>query len=264
MTGYFKKNTLSLFLLCLLLVVISSSPTNADCNTWVLSASALPVENVNVTWMNGATNATLDTSATDASGHATYAGNCVNISTRYRFPSSAYTAVLRNASVLSDVHVNDMVTARIQLINTLGQYLEGQDCSVVVYESNTSNVVHDYNTQCKYGEPYIDTSGNWVATSDCKFTDSLGWYYFQGRTDESMGYKFNEEYDLIFTCNGKTDTVTFQLDIEKQPADSSKIEEYAMRYGGWIVAVCLIGLFIVVAAAFIVVLVFRQKGSPGQ
>lgn len=146
-------------------------------------------------------------------------------------------AFLSNVSISSNVHINDYVTASVQLTNSNGP-LEGQDCSVVSYYNGT--MLNDYHTLCQYSPQIIcgltEESGgcNYAATTNCSFTDSGGGYYFKGRTDESLGYWWNKIYELRFTCNGKNSSGYFTLGLEKQP-DTNKFEAFFNNYGGMVV-----------------------------
>jgi hypothetical protein len=101
-------------------------------------------------------------------------------------------------------------------------------------------MVNDYKTQCQYAPQIIcglttESGGcNYAATTNCSFTDSAGWYYFKGRTDESLGYSWNKTYELRFICNAKNSSAYFTLELEKQP-DTNKLEAFLNQYGGMIV-----------------------------
>ena len=82
--------------------------------------------------------------------------------------------------------------------------------------------------------------------SDCVFTDSDGWYYFQGRTDESLGFEYGRYYDLTFVCNGKSVRAPFYLDVEQAPNDMQKTEVWIQRYSG----------YLIIAAAVVVAVLF--------
>lgn len=243
-----NKRLLNLLLL-LLIGLYFIMPVNADCIIWFRSAGGEPVSNITVVFRNGTTNATMSTNTTDSSGRAVHLGACINVSVQATYPSSGYSAVLSGVSVTSEPYINDYVTARVQVKNTLGSYLEGQDCSVSVYEANSSNLIHDYDTLCTTGEPYVDDSGNWVSPTECKFSDSMGWYYFKGEIKESMGFKYNTVYDINFICNGKNITGTFKTQLDKQP-DIDKLEDFAQKQTGYIIMFGFFGF----GFAFIVIL----------
>ena len=89
-------------------------------------------------------------------------------------PSSNYHAVLGNVTLTESVFMNDVLGGSVRLINTLGQPLEAQDCSVVIIENNTNTLI-GYPTQCIPGENRIDPqTGNWISLNDCPLTDSNG------------------------------------------------------------------------------------------
>ena len=166
--------------------------------------------------------------------------------------------VLSSVSALDVYYINNHMTASVQLTNTLGSYLEGRDCAVAVYQANTSYVVYDYDTLCCLNGSFIDANGNRVSVSDCKLTDSLGFYHFKGRTDESLGYVYGESYDLVFTCSGKNSTHTFLMDLEK-PYDMQKVEYFSQRYGGLIVLAILVGAGILIVVSFVVWFIYQSK-----
>lgn len=234
----------------------------ADCYVQVLSFNNEPVGGASVSWTDLATNTSLNTSLSESDGWAYYSGVCDNVSITSAYPSSAYAAVLSNLSVLSDVHLNDYVTASIQLKNTLGEYLEGQDCRVVILKANTSEVVHDYDTSCKI-KPALVCSGsdvcNYQSVSDCKFTDSMGMYFFKGSTAESLGFEYDQEYSIVFDCNGQTGNSTFRMGLDKAPADMNKIEYQVYEYGGYIVVGAVFGAIGLIVLAFVLWLLFGKK-----
>lgn len=255
---YTSKIIISPILLSLILL-IGLNMVNADCDVWVYSATNDPVANVTITYRNITDNATLSTNKTGVTGRSVHLGNCINVSIKADYPSSGYTALLTNASVCSTPHINDWVTARVQLKNTLGSYLEGQDCSVSIYEANTTILIHDYDTLCSTGEPYVDGSGNWVSPTDCKFTDSRGWYYFKGEITEDLGFEYDHHYDLVFVCNAKTATATFLTTLEKQP-DMNKLEDFVQKQGGYIVLGIVIAIIIlIIITCFIIVINYAKK-----
>lgn len=159
-------------------------------------------------------------------------------------PSSNYHAVIGSVSASDKVFLNDVLGGSIRLINTLGQPLEAQDCSVVVLDNETNNVVKDYHTLCYAGEPYVDpVSGNWVSYSKCPFTDSNGNYYFNTIIKEEEGYQAGKYYLLQFTCNAKTNSSMFYVDVPK-PTDVGMWFEWVRRYAG--ILIVYLALFIAV------------------
>lgn len=237
---------------------ILSGNSYADCDLWVYSSQDLPVSGVAVYFRNITDNSTLSNTTTNSAGRAVFSGNCINVSVRSDYPSTSYSAVLTNVSAYPAVHINHWIAGRVQLRNTLGQYLDGQDCSVTVYAHNTSILIHDYDTQCQTGEPYVDKNGNWASITNCVFTDSMGWYYFKGRTDEAMGYEYDKKYDLVFVCNGETIKTTFFVDLERQ-IDTHKIEDFAQRYGGVILLGILVGVFLLGVVCIIIYFLNRSQ-----
>lgn len=259
---YISKAFISSIFLSLLLLT-GLNLVNADCDIWAYSAVNEPVANVTVTYRNITNNETLSTNTTGANGRSVRLGNCVNVSITTKYPSSGYTAVLTNASVRGSGYINDWITARVQLKNTLGYYLEGQDCSVSVYGANTSILIHDYDTLCSTGEPYIDASGNWVSPADCKFTDSRGWYYFKGEITEDLGFEYDKYYDLVFVCNSKTATVTFLTTLEKRP-DMNKLEAFVQKQSGYIILGVVFAIIVLIAAACIIIVIYYTKKKDNK
>jgi hypothetical protein len=144
--------------------------------------------------------------------------------------------------------------------------LEGQDCSVVSYYNGT--LVNDYKAQCQYAPQIIcglttESGGcNYAATTNCSFTDSAGWYYFKGRTDESMGYRWNKTYELRFICNAKNSSAYFTLELESQP-DTNKLEAFLNQYGGMIV-LGILGIVVFLVFAVVVVLFLSWAWHRGK
>lgn len=255
-TMTFKQYHVMIGILFISLVI--SQTTTALCDIYVYSSLDSPVQNTEIILKNLTDGSTLATNLTNLSGMFTYTGSCENISVSATYPSSNYSALLRNASVLSQAHINGWITARVQLVNTLGSFLEGQDCSVVVYGANTSTLIHDYNTLCQTGEPYLDKNNNWATVTNCKFTDSRGWYTFKGKIDESMNYEYDNHYDLIFTCNGKQETVTFTTKLERQP-DMNKLEDFTRDYGGVLFLLFLLLIIVIVFILLFVILINKKQ-----
>ena len=161
-------------------------------------------------------------------------------------PSSNYHAVLANIVVSDKVFMNDILSGSLRLINTLGNPLEAQDCSVVTMENDTNRIIKDYRTQCYAGEPYVDEdTGNWATYSNCPFTDSNGGYYFSSKISEDDGYQSGMYYLLQFTCNGKTNSSLFYVDVPK-PTDISSWFEWARRYSGILVIYLALGIALII------------------
>lgn len=155
-------------------------------------------------------------------------------------PSSNYHAEISAIQVPQKIFLNDILSGSIRLINTLGQPLEAQDCSVVTMENDTRRVIKWYDTQCYSGEPYVDSAGNWVSYSKCPFTDSNGNYYFNTKITSDEGYQTGVYYILQFTCNGKTNSSVFYVDVPKPP-DVESWFDWAWRYRGIVFLVfCII------------------------
>jgi hypothetical protein len=169
-------------------------------------------------------------------------------------PSSNYHAVLSQVDSPSSVFLNDVLSGSARLTNTLGQALEAQDCSVVTMENDTNRVIRDYRTLCYAGEPYIDsTTGNWVSFSKCPFTDSNGNYYFNTIISDGEGYQTGKYYLLQFTCNGKTNSSLFYVDVSK-PTDVSSWFDWARRYSGILV------IYLVLGVALIILIYLIKRG----
>lgn len=244
------------FLLCLLCV----SFVSADCTVYSYSASGLPIAYSVVLVKNSISNVTIMTNSTDLLGSFTYLGDCSNLSFSFSLPSSNYSAVIVNASVASPVPMDDFIRARLRLVNTLGQALEAQDCKVSALSSDGSALIYSWDTLCRQGEPYLDSSGNWAAVSNCSFTDSQGWYYFRGLASRSSGFVYGDSYVLNVVCNGQSINLPFSMNLGKHE-DLNEIEAWAANRTGLIL---LYFLGIIVLGFIIVVFVKWIKGRKGK
>lgn len=232
---------------------------SGDCEVVLLSSLGLPVENAPVSVVDLSSNVSLLTNSTDAAGAYFFVGNCSNISLVVSIPSSNYSAVLSNGSISSVVPLNDFVSARVQLKNTLGVPLEAQDCSVNIFD-DSSVLVFSYDTLCRQGEPYIDSSGNWASFSKCPFTDSQGWYYFRGEVKEPF-FDYAHNYSLQFVCNGQNYSMRFSTGLEKH-TDLNKYAAMVEKQGGVIALYVIGGLFLLLLLAFVLWVLFgRKKGK---
>ena len=222
---------------------------------WIFDILSSPIPGVFIDVRNASSNASLWSNFSDASGYALYLGEDFEELFIYLdFP--AYSAVLSNVSGDPVVHINDWVTGRVKLSNSLGAFLEDQDCSVVVYVSNSSILVHDYDTRCRAGSSFVDRHGDWVSIGNCSLTDSGGWYYFKGRVDESMGFEYDQVYDLIFMCNGQTANFSFTTSFEKTPLDMRKTEDFIRNYGGLLVIYVFFGFLCLLFLIIIIILFY--------
>jgi hypothetical protein len=171
-------------------------------------------------------------------------------------------AQLLNGSISSKAYLNNKVTGQLQLVNSLTlDPLEGQDCSVVAYVANTSDLVYDFRTLCQ-SKPQIICQGsvcNWASVSDCVYSDSLGMYYFSGTVSEANNFQWNQWYDLSFTCNGKQIRLPFHI-VNEKPTDMQKTEDWIRNNGGTIILMFLGSL---AAAGFLGLLVWIAKGGKG-
>ena len=223
---------------------------NLNIHFWVFDVLGSPILDVSFIVRNASTNDPLWSDSSDASGYALYPSKVYeDLFIHLDFP--AYSAILSNVSGDPVVHINDWVSGRVRLSNSLGAFLEDQDCSVVVYDSD-SVVVHDYDTRCRAGSSFVDRHGDWVSVGNCSLTDSGGWYFFKGRVDESMGFEYDQVYDLVFTCNGQTGNFSFTTSFEKSPLDMRKTEDFIRNYSGLFIIygffsfLCLLVLIIII------------------
>jgi hypothetical protein len=225
--------------------------TYGDCSISVRSAVGEPVVNAPVSLYNLSTGGLLLSNTTDAAGHATFPVSCEDTNLSVSYAVSEYSAVLSNASASSTVPMSGFLTGKVQIKNTLGSYIEGADCSVTALENGT--VVHDFGTQCKV-KPGIDCSGiacNYLAPSDCAFSDSQGWYYFSSQIDEGKNFIYGRTYELRFVCNGQNTSSYFTVGLSKAP-DTDYMGDWIQRYNGII--------FLVVVALVLCVLLLAGLG----
>lgn len=256
-----KERFVLRYLVCLvLLLVCLGLGVSADCSVVQFSSLGDPAVNVGVVVKNLTDNSTLAVGVTDVNGLFTYpSASCDNVSFLLTLTSSNYSAVLSNGSVTSIVPLGSNISARVQLKNTLGSYLEAQDCSVAAFDANTSALVYAYNTLCKQDETYIDSAGNWASVSGCRFTDSQGWYYFSGEVSENLGFVYNHDYNLVLTCNAKSVSLPFHTDLGRLP-DTEMYGDFISREGGYILVLFVIGFIVLLALGFVLAVVAHRKG----
>lgn len=238
--------------------IILPPPSVYPINFWVFDVLDSPISDVSFTIYTASTNVSLWSNLSDASGYTLYP-NSVSEELHIYLDFPAYSAVLSNVSGDPVVHLNDWVSGRVRLSNSVGAFLEDQDCSVVVYMSNSSILVHNYDTRCLAGPSFVDRHGDWVSIGDCSLTDSGGWYYFKGRVDESMGFVYDESYDLVFTCNGQTANFSFTTSFEKTPLDMRKTEDFIRNYGGLFVVYGVFGFLCLLTLSLIILIFLLSK-----
>ena len=235
--------TLGLLTLLLFLGATQSTATQT-LNYSMQSESGDPIVNVTLSLYNSS-GELIGQENTSATGAASFTVDSLTdeVVLNGVIPSSNYHAEISAIKVPEEVFLNDVLSGSIRLINTLGQPLEAQDCSVVTMENDTGRIIKDYRTLCFAGEPYVDSSGNWASYSKCPFTDSNGNYYFNTIITEGEGYQTGVYYLLQFTCNAKTNSSMFYVDVPKPP-DVGSWMEWARRYSG--VLLIFIALFIAI------------------
>jgi hypothetical protein len=233
----------------------STTTTLGCCAVNIMSSAGEPVQYATATIRNITSGVLYGTNSSDSSGNVYWNMSCEDLNWTIVYPTSSYSAVLGNMSVQSEVHINDYVTARVQILNTLGSMLEGQDASVSVYDANGS-LIHDFRTLCQ-SKPEIVCQGsvcNYASVSDCEFSDSQGWYYFKGKVLEADGFAYASNYTLRIVANGQMAESNFTTVLDKQP-DTSKLEAFLNQYGGMIVLGILgtgaLLVFAVIAVSFL-------------
>ena len=227
-----RDNRFKLILFCMTFMLCFRAVTATDI-TYVLRTEGgdaivnVTVSVYNETWELVGSNNTNDI------GNASFI--LENSTTFYIYgviPSSNYHAVLSNVSLPESIFLNDVLGGSVRLINTLGQSLEAQDCSVVTIDNETGTLIKDYHTLCSPGEVVIDpTTGNYMSLLKCPITDSNGNYYFNTVITEGDGYQQGRYYRLQITCNGKVSYGIFYVDVPK-PMDVDMWIEWFIRYLG--------------------------------
>jgi hypothetical protein len=243
---------LGFLLLSFVLLGFLCNPASADCSVYARSSSGLAVSGAEVIVTNTSNGGVVFDNLTSLSGGVSVIGDCNSTNISVQYPSSAYSAVIGNVSVSSSVYLDDYVSGELQLRNTLGQPLEGQDCSVAAYLANGSDLVlvKDYSTQCLYKPDLVCPNGvcNYAAVIDCPFTDSDGWYRFRGKVLESEGFQYNRLYRLTFVCNAQIASANFTTGLSRG-TDMDKWGDWISSQGGFIVlgVISIIGLVVFVA-----------------
>lgn len=197
----------------LLILASAASAQNVTLRYW--DSDGDPVANITVTL-----NSTGVSNMTDVNGIVVFLNVSGDVVFTSQYPSSQYQAAIENLTVKSTVNLDDYVTASLRLRNTLGQNLEGQDCSVYVTDT-AGIVVHRYETECVQGAIYIDSGGNLAAPTYCPRTDSRGIYTFKGSVLEEDGFDYGRNYTLIIDCNGIQTTGDFYVTTPR-PFDVSR------------------------------------------
>lgn len=256
-------------LLSIVLLGFLCNPASADCSLYVRSSSGLAVSGAEVIVTNSSNGGVVFDNLTDVSGGVLVIGDCNATNFSVQYPSSAYAAVVGNVTISSAVYLDDYVSGQLQLKNTLGQPLEGQDCSVTAYLVNGSDLVlvKDYQTQCVYKPDLVCPNGvcNYAAVIDCPFTDSGGWYHFKGKVFESEGFQYNRLYRLTFVCNGQIASGNFTTDLTRG-TDMDKWGAWVSLRGGYILLGVVSIIALVAFAAFLLLVwnYIQRKSRPGM
>lgn len=216
-------------LITILFLISLTTATNLTITTY--SGAGLPIANITITAYNS-TNDLQYENTTNILGNATITDAIGDEYTiRLDYPSSAYSARIDYINNTEKVFLEDTYGATLRLVNTLGQPLEAQDCAIAVYRNDTNQLIKAYDTTCRQGERYIDSSGNWASITKCPLTDSNGYYYFTTKITEADGYEYGRYYTTKITCNAKTASTTFYVDVRKPP-DMDMWIDLIVRYGG--------------------------------
>ena len=219
------------FVLLAVLLCVVSYASAFNVSVTARSGSLLPVANVSVMFYN-------ISGVVDASGLTDLKGNftAFDLSGGYYLvsvdlPSSAYSARIDSINGSAKVFLNDVLGVSVRLVNTLGQPLEAQDCSVAIFRNDSGSLVRAYDTSCRQGERYIDSAGNWASITNCPLTDSNGHYFFSTRIVEGDGFEYGRNYTVMVTCNAQSARETFMVDVMKPP-DTDMALDFIVRYGG--------------------------------
>lgn len=228
----------------MVLAMIASLTSASNITIQAYSGVGLPIQNITVLFSDEL--AYSYTNYSDVEGALTaYDITGGNITIRLDYPSSAYSARIDYINGTQTVFLNNVYGATLRLVNTLGQPLEAQDCSVAIFDNESNQLVARYDTQCRQGEKYIDSLGNWASLTNCPMTDSFGNYYFSTKILENDGFEYGRYYRTEITCNAQTGKTTFYVDVSK-PTDIGMWFDWARRYGGIILVylAILIGIII--------------------
>lgn len=232
----------------------TTEATTTTTEATTTSSSTTTTTEVTTTTTGATTTSSPTTTTTGATTTTTSSGSTT---------TTLVQAQLLNASISSKAYLNSKVTGQLQLVNSLTlDPLEGQDCSVVAYVANTSELVYDFRTLCQ-SKPQIICQGsvcNWGSVSDCVYSDSLGMYYFSGTVSEANNFEWNQWYDLSFTCNGKQVRLPFHI-VNEKPTDMQKIEDWIRNNGGTIILIILAAL---AASGFAGLLFWIARGGKGK
>src|SRR4030043_243660 len=142
----------------LTLLLLTSTAYAIPINITALSGAGLPVANITITISNESNQ--LVENLTDINGIFQADVNGTLFLIRLDYPSSAYSAKIDYINGTKKVFLNDVYGLTLRLVNTLGQPLEAQDCSVAIYRNDTDSLSKAYDTSCRQGERYIDSAGN--------------------------------------------------------------------------------------------------------
>lgn len=248
-------------LLTLLLITTAAMTSSAlPLNITAYSGAGLPVTNITVTIENETTQ--WFENLTDLAGNVYADVNGTVIYIRLDYPSSAYSAKIDYVNGTKTVFLNDVYGLTLRLVNTLGQPLEAQDCSVAIYRNDTNSLIKAYDTSCKASDKAIDNAGNWYTLTSCPLTDSGGYYHFTTIIKQEDGFEYGVDYTAHITCNAQTGYDTFAVDVQKPP-DVDMMTDFIVRYGGaLILGIILLGIVFVLVAIALLILRWGWKKRP--
>ena len=164
----------------------------------------------------------------------------------FTLTDAPYCAVLDNVNCTSYPRIDNYGFFKFRLSNTLGLYLENQDCNIWVEDSNGIPVkTYDTMMYNQNVELHVDDEGNWININPTKvpLTDSLGWYLFSYYIDPSWGW-YNDNYTIHTNCNGQTASCGFQVK-EHRAYDTEEGVILLKKFGGMLVVLaCLVVLLV--------------------
>lgn len=158
----------------------------------------------------------------------------------FTLTDAPYCAVLSSTNCTQETHYGSPAVFTFVLANTLGDYLENQDCNLWIQNSD-GIIVKSFDTlmSSQGVTQQLDDDGNWINVADKKvpLTDSLGRYLFEWMPDRSFMWQ-GETYTIHANCNGQTTNCQFTA-REQRAVDINEAEVLTKKFSGMIVGLLM-------------------------
>jgi len=232
---------------------------NTNITIFFFSSDGLPVTNVTVSMQNVSANGeTINSSST---GNVTFYNIPYDLSYIFNatFPSSAYASVVTSVCKTS-VMLGESGSILVNITNTLGEFLEAQDCDIYTTEQDNTNIIARYDTSCTYEDEYVDDGGNWATVTKCPLSNSRGQYPFTFPVTEDLGYFYGDNYTVYAVCNGKETSCNFITALPRR-VDMEKTEAQAKNWAGIVFTFFILSLFAIFLIVILMMFYRKFRGS---